>query len=153
MFIRIFIPQSLLDETRGEILTYSNWSPQQFIMGGSLDVTKNLRVDIDYVFQQWSKFKAGGTFDSNNEDFVAKRQNFDTKDIWIPRFGVEYRRDAKGGIMKDGQLALRGGYSFRESPFGQAMAPDPVTGEAPRTLLVDNDVHMFSAGLDRKSVV
>ncbi len=93
--------------------------PQQHNWGVSYLFADKCLVSFDLSFFRWSRFSKIG-FDRPDPPF---------KDIWIPRFGIEYGLSEK--------IAVRLGYFFE---------PSPVPDQTSETNFLDNDKHMFSMG-------
>jgi len=96
------------------------YMPQQHTVGISYQWTQRLLTSFDLSFFRWSRFAP-----------VSRgRPDPPWKDILIPRVGLEWR------VLE--RLALRAGYFFE---------PSPVPDQIKSSNYLDNDRHVFSAGI------
>lgn len=133
--------------------TLANFLPKQVVLGGSYDLTKNVTIDADVTWVNWSAYESPVTHVSSKLDikvppglpdrFLPDPQaptnvlpvNF--HDTFVPRIGAEGRLPLGGGH----ELAVRGGYFYERSP---------IPAQTGLTNFVDGDHHSFTAGLGIK---
>ena len=96
------------------------WNPNQVSGGAGFLVSDSLRLALDLTWADWSDY-------IDSMWFVPARRFSDTL---TPRVGLEY--EFGNGIL------LRGGYYFQ---------PSPVPEQTRESNYLDNDKHVFSAGV------
>ncbi len=101
--------------------------PQQVALGGSYWLMEELMVALDVTWANWADYDD----EVSKGDVVKEDGEFETKDIYIPRLGIEYTPVEN--------LFLRFGYYFEETPF-----VDPGIGN---TVVLDNSKHVGSFGI------
>ncbi|NLH48322.1 MAG: hypothetical protein GX444_06935 [Myxococcales bacterium] len=101
--------------------------PQQAALGASVTPLKSLLIAVDVTWANWGDYQK----EMEKGDVVKDSAKFDTRDLYIPRLGVEY------GVLDN--LQLRFGYYFEDTPFA-----DPGLGN---TVVLDNAKHAFSLGV------
>ncbi|HPM77614.1 MAG TPA: outer membrane protein transport protein [bacterium] len=100
--------------------------PQQAAFGVSLYPVKDLMVAVDLTWANWADFAE----EVKDGDVVKDDADFETKDTYTPRLGVQYRAWRN--------LQLRAGYYYEQTPF-----VEPGLGDA---AVLDNDKHVASLG-------
>lgn len=100
--------------------------PQQAAFGVSVYPVKDLMVAVDLTWANWADFAE----EIKDGDVVKDEADFETKDTYTPRLGVQYRAWRN--------LQLRAGYYFEQTPF-----VEPGLGDA---AVLDNDKHAASLG-------
>lgn len=128
-------------------------SPNQLAFGVAGRPIDSLLLTVDITWYQTSK-NPGPFIEAisigdvlGGEVLFPPLEDFGFRDIFVPRFGVEYL------LLAHDALALRGGYMFRpwsaavpgSSDACQAAAQDPGTA-ACRANLLDNSSHWISIG-------
>ncbi len=124
MFLKLYlgpgvlipVPEALIIPARG------HFRPQQFALGASYRFTDRFLLAADLTYYDYGPYYDEG----------GRPLNPPMKGIFVPRIGLEYY------VLKP--LALRAGYSYRQSPLQDQVTGQPVT-------LLDNDVHSVSTGL------
>ena len=117
------------------------WTPMQAVLGLAYR-TEDLTLAFDLSWNRWSQYKAP-TLELDLDIVIpvipidlknAVNPDPGTHDTWTPRVGVEWRffKGEKSGLW------LRGGYAYEPSPFPEQ------TGI---TNYLDDNRHLFSAGL------
>ena len=101
--------------------------PQQFAFGVGIKPTCNLLFALDATWANWGDYED----EISEGDVVREDSEIETKDIIIPRLGIEFT-----GIKN---LMIRGGYYYEDTPF-----EDPGVGN---TVVLDNARHVGSLGL------
>ena len=101
--------------------------PQQAALGISVMPIKPLMIALDVTWANWGDYDD----EMKDGDVVKDSAEFETKDLIIPRLGIEY---AALEILQ-----LRFGYYFEDTPF-----VDPGIGN---TVVLDNAKHAVSIGL------
>ena len=99
-----------------------HFRPDQFALGASYRIGKNLLVAADATYYLWHPYR----------DEAANPLDPPMRDIVVPRAGMEYR-------LLEGRLALRAGYAFHTSPLRPQRQGSLYN-------LLDNDVHTVSLG-------
>ncbi|MCA9730837.1 MAG: outer membrane protein transport protein [Deferribacteres bacterium] len=107
--------------------------PGFFSVGASYQAMEKLRVEMDYMWFQWSVFDQL-QLDFENESTPDQTIPFDYEDSWQLRLGGEYALNEK--------LDLRAGYIFDKTP-------QPIESVSP--LLPDDDRHDISVGIGYKT--
>lgn len=130
------------------------YTPNQVAFGVAGRPFEALLLTVDVTWYQLSKnpgpFIAVESIGQvlGNEVVFPPLEDFGFRDIFVPRFGVEYL------TLADNALAVRGGYMFRPwsiaipgtSSGCQAAAQDP-DADPCRANLLDNSSHWISVGL------
>ncbi|MBI4042334.1 MAG: outer membrane protein transport protein [Deltaproteobacteria bacterium] len=109
------------------------YDPQQVSFGASYWLfDQRILVASELSWQDWSRyesplarFKSRGDIDFGNYEPASQ-----FRDIWVPRFGMEY--------LLSPAWSLRGGYFFQ---------PTPIAGNPGSENLLDSDKHVISGGL------
>jgi len=101
--------------------------PQQVALGAGFRPTPELLIALDGTWANWADYED----EIKKGDVVRDDSEIETRDIIIPRIGVEY------APLED--LFLRLGYYYEETPF-----ESPGVGD---TVVLDNAKHVFSFGL------
>ena len=101
--------------------------PQQAALGVSVRPTEQLLLSVEGVWSNWSAY----TEEIKKGDEVWSDAKLETKDLWIPRLGIEYSPLE--------MLHLRFGYYWEDTPF-----TDPGMGD---TVVLDNARHVGSLGV------
>lgn len=117
------------------------WTPMQTVLGLAYR-TEDLTLAFDLSWNRWSQYKPP-TLELELDIVIpvvpidlknATNPDPGTRDTWSPRVGAEWQF-VKGEKLG---LCLRGGYAYEPSPFPEQ------TG---RTNYLDDNRHLFSAGL------
>ncbi len=126
--------------------TTNAFIPQQLVLGGAYQLSKELRISADVTWVNWAAYEspvsrsqtvldvevpASFELPENPKPTEVEDPNF--SDRLVPRLGVEYFL----GVARDFSIPLRVGYVYEHSPV------PPQTG---RTNFVDANRHVFSAG-------
>jgi long-chain fatty acid transport protein len=116
------------------------YTPHKVSLGASVDVLRDLTVDAQVDWVGWSYFH-GALPDLHTlanlsiapplVEALFPSPRF--KDIWVPRLGVEWRRDVRPRVG----VAARIGYAFEASP---------VPPQRGLTSFADNDRHVVAFG-------
>lgn len=102
--------------------------PHQVAFGLSLRPIETLMLAMDVTWANWADYA-----EEVKEGTVVKEDaDFETKDIFIPRLGIEYQPVPQ-------LLYMRFGYYWEETPFVK-----PGIGDS---IVLDNTKHAFSFGL------
>jgi long-subunit fatty acid transport protein len=101
--------------------------PQQVALGIGLRPTCNLLFSLDGTWANWADYEE----EIKKGDVVLDESEIGTKDIIIPRLGIEFT-----GVKS---LMVRAGYYYEDTPF-----EDPGVGN---TVVLDNARHVGSFGL------
>jgi long-chain fatty acid transport protein len=126
--------------------TTNAFIPQQVVVGGAYQLSKQLRLSADVTWVNWSAYESPVSRSQTVLD-VDVPANFELpenpkptevedpgfSDRLVPRLGVEYFLE----VARDFQIPLRAGYVYEHSPV------PPQTG---RTNFVDANRHVFSVG-------
>lgn len=152
------------------------FSPQQVAVGIAYEPSPRTTISADLVWENWSAFIDDRLQGKNFTDFnfflglaknplltnFRKHKSLQTRDILVPRIGIEHRFPTKRGPLGPIDLALRMGYAFRPSVvknnqnggFALFSITPPAGSSAPPVSLlstgsnfVDADIHIVSAGL------
>ncbi len=126
--------------------TVNAFIPQQVVVGGAYQLTKELRISADLTWVNWAAYKspvsrsqtvldvnvpANFELPENPKPTEVEDPNFDNR--IVPRLGVEYFLE----VVRDFSVPLRAGYFYEHSPV------PPQTGV---TNFVDGHRHVFSVG-------
>ncbi|HEY2517733.1 MAG TPA: hypothetical protein VGI39_42985 [Polyangiaceae bacterium] len=129
-----------------------NFLPQQLVVGGSFDLSRRLRANVDFTWVNWSAYvppvahvtvaldippPSGGWPAGITPPTVPAATQvapIDVHDRIVPHVGLEWRAVEK----RHWAWFVRAGYEYDKSPFG---AQTGVTN------YVDRDRHAFSSGL------
>jgi hypothetical protein len=116
------------------------YTPQRLSLGFAVDVLPSLTLAADLAWVNWAGFEGGvpdlrtlialGVTPSLVQALFPDER---FRDVWVPRFGLEYRRAVASRVT----LAGRIGYAYERSPV-----PDQVG----LTSFADNDSHLVSVG-------
>ena len=101
--------------------------PQQFSFGIGLQPTCNLFFALDGTWANWADYED----EISEGEVVLDDSNIETKDIYIPRLGIEFT-----GVE---DLAVRLGFYYEDTPF-----TNPGVGD---TVILDNARFVGSLGL------
>ena len=104
-----------------DVPAQGHYRPEQYALGVAYQVTDTLLLAADLTYYDWRPY----------QDEATRPLNPPMKNIFVPRVGMEY------SVRKE--LALRLGYSFKESPLRQQQ-------EGSAANLLDNDIHAVSLG-------
>ncbi len=117
-------------------------TPQSASLGISYDFTDEVTLAFDLWWIDWSGYPNPTPISSIEQDPIlsvlmpettdAPRIDPDFKDIYIPRFAVDYLAYSSPHL----EINLRGGYFFQESPVRRRSA----------FVFVDSDTHALSFG-------
>ncbi len=104
-----------------------SYVPQQVAFGVSTKPIESLLIAVDLTWANWADYAD----EVAEGDAIKDEADFETKDIFIPRLGVEYAPLSN--------LQLRFGYYWEDTPFN-----DPGMGN---TVVLDNAKHAASFGI------
>jgi len=143
-----------------EARTIAAFTPQQAVVGLSLQRVEDLHVNVDVTWVNWSAYESptaqiaasldvrpppGTPVSLPDEPLPAVAIAPAFSDQVVPRFGIEYRGAAFGPLreLRDDhrrlfELPLRAGYVFE---------PPPVPDQTGLTNLIDTDRHTVTVGL------
>jgi long-chain fatty acid transport protein len=120
------VSQSPLTELNLMMAFKDTYIPQQAALGVAVHPVKPLMIAMDGTWANWGDYD-----DEVKEGEVVKDDaKFKTRDIVIPRIGIEY--------LPVESVALRLGYFYEMTPF-----KDPGIGQ---NVVLDNDKHAVSIG-------
>jgi len=100
--------------------------PQQATLGVAVRPMQELLLSVDGTWANWGDYDE----EVSKKDAVKENADFDTHDIYIPRFGIEWT------ALEN--VCFRAGYYYEDTPFS-----DPGIGNA---VVLDNAKHVFSLG-------
>lgn len=154
-FIRVKLISSLLPESAMEMHGISGFNAASYTFGFAYDPVDKLTIAFDYSFQKWSEFESGNEITSTDPNFTTPRSEFNAKDIWVPRVGIEFHDDLNIGFIRNGRYAIRAGYFFWESPLppagtGAVKPWNRIDKNQVIPNLIDNDTHSISGGFGFK---
>jgi long-chain fatty acid transport protein len=121
------VSDSSLTELNLMMAFKDTYVPQQVSFGAAIYPTDALLVALDLTWANWADYADEVT----EADSVKDDAEFDTKDTFIPRLGVEY-------ALTD-NLSAAAGYYYEQTPF-----EDPGIGN---NVVLDNDKHALSVGV------
>ena len=126
--------------------TVNAFIPQQVVVGGGYQLTRQLRVAADVTWVNWAAYKSPvsrsqtvldvnvpANFELPENPKPTKVEDPNFKNRLVPRLGVEYFLE----VVRDFSVPLRAGYFYEHSPV------PPQTGV---TNFVDAHRHVFSVG-------
>jgi hypothetical protein len=119
-------------------------NPTIFSGGVAVWPVKQLTLDFDLSYALWSlERKPGMRIKSDDPMFAssAEFKNLKLDDVFIPKFGVEWRDNFKGRFQRV-EYAIRAGYQYYPSPY-----PPALTEENMAATGVDNDAYYYTGGL------
>lgn len=133
------------------------YTPAQFAIGVSGEVTRDFTLSADVTYYRWSGLGTSYypyvaiTPQPGYGSGVVGLLGFPRmgesgwRDVWVPRIGGELR-------LADGRFRVRGGYSFRPSalpnPGTTTMLSNDGISRIPNVAtLLDTNTHMISAGV------
>jgi long-subunit fatty acid transport protein len=120
----------------GELTSYPHFSPAEWNLGASYGFADGWTASADITRAEWSDYKSPfGTGNINSFIFGAGTQDAGFQDIWVPRFGLDWKRDLTGFIR---EIAYRAGYFYH---------PTPVRDQNGNSNYADSNRHGISAGL------
>ncbi|MDP3938378.1 MAG: outer membrane protein transport protein [Deltaproteobacteria bacterium] len=156
----------------GEFRGTQFYSPHQVAVGIAYDPSPRLTLSADLVWEGWSSASDGRIEGRNFEPFqfvlgansplnIGFRRfiNPKPKNIWVPRFGFEWRPKTKKGPLGPVDFQIRGGYAYRPSPYednqtGTLMVVSEIQGNSEVAIVrssgtnfVDAGRHIVSVGL------
>ncbi len=132
-----------------EARTFAGFTPQQVAVGLSLSRVRDLSLNVDVTWVDWSAYKSptaeilarlsadpppGTPVELPDEPLPTEIIAPEFEDRFVPRVGVEYRGAKIGPV----EIPLRVGYVFEASPV-----PD----QPGVTNLIDADRHTLTVGL------
>ncbi len=101
--------------------------PQQAAFGVSVRPIPQLLLALDTTWMNWKDYQDQAL----EKDVVRGDSDFETKDIYVPRLGIEYSPIE--------ELYLRFGYYYEETPFDGVGIGN--------TVILDNSKHVGSLGI------
>lgn len=101
--------------------------PQQAVLGVCVKPIPDLLISVEAAWANWARY--GDVV--GKDDSVREDSEIETKDIFIPRLGVEY--------LPIENLSLRFGYYWEDTPFVEPGIRD--------TVILDNEKHVGSFGV------
>ena len=101
--------------------------PQQAALGVAIRPIPELMIAIDTTWFNWADYSD----EVLEKDVVRGDSDFETKDIYVPRLGIEYSPIE--------ELYLRFGYYYEETPFDGVGIGN--------TVILDNTKHVGSLGI------
>jgi long-subunit fatty acid transport protein len=136
--IPIKIPPGLSPEETNILISGYMYviNPSQWSFGAAVFPTKKLTLAFDMQYDEWSKITPGIKITSDSPSFNTPKEDFKLKDVWWPKFGIEWK-DRAGGKYSRMDYAIRLGYSYYPSPY---------PSKVPLSKNIDNDAHYFSGG-------
>ncbi|MFV0237418.1 MAG: OmpP1/FadL family transporter [Flavobacteriales bacterium] len=94
-------------EPFGAYQEYTISTPSKLVASGALVLGKNLAINADAIFKDYSNINFGNMV-GGNEVIVNENVNSELRDTWEFRVGTEYRIEA---------FRIRGGYRYMEDPY------------------------------------
>ncbi len=107
-----------------QIVSNSDYSPQQYALGVSYQLNEKLLLSLDVTYYDYTTYV----------DDAGRSPVVQLKGVYVPRFGLEYY------LLDD--VALRFGYGYEPSP----VRPQPQQTDA-WVNFMDNDTHEFGFGI------
>ncbi len=120
------VSDSTLTELSLMMAFKDTYVPQQASFGAAIYPTDSLMVAFDLTWADWSDYAE----EVKEDDSVKDDADFETKDTYTPRIGVEY--------AATDNLYAAAGFYYEQTPF-----EDPGIGN---NVVLDNDVYALSLG-------
>jgi long-subunit fatty acid transport protein len=137
VYIPVYLPPGLLPETTIYVEGWVGSTPSQIGFGVGIYPNEHITVAFDMDYDMWSRTHHWLRFRSSDPDFLnTDFPEIELEDVWVPKFGLEYRGRMPGKFSR-AEYSLRAGYLFYKSPW-------PPMGTDPQD--IDNDAHNFSGG-------
>jgi len=122
-------------------LEQNSGSPTTITGGIALYPIEGLTIAFDLSKIIWSKDnKPGLRIKSDNPALAADYPYVKPKDVWVPKFGVEWADNLKGKLERV-DYAVRAGYIYYKSPY------PPAQTAKNQSTIVDNNAHYYTGGL------
>ncbi len=117
-------------------------NPIEMTGGMALYPIEGLTIAADLTRALYSKEnnQQGLALLSDNPDFNAGYPVTELDDVWIQKYGVEWKDNFRGKFERM-DYAVRAGYKYYPSPYPPINSPENQSG------LIDNDAHYYTGGL------